>query len=428
MKRNIENINPLSKETDKRLKSYGIDSDSDESHEIIKQHSSEQNKVLSTSTASDNQNTLTDQTNFVLPQSTTIEEQDIIDPQVRLGELLHNSLEELQTFVEQHRDSLDLNKSNLWGNPPIVVAAKRPNAILPTVQFLLEQGANPNGVDKKGNTFLHHLLINKHAVSKITPPFLELAIKKGFNLYLENKEGYTAFDIAKNKNLNQDLKAILNLLEVSEIIEEPLIEEESIEEEPDIINPQIKLGKFLPRAPIKEVQTFVEQHKDSLDLNKPNQDDNPPIVVAAKRISAILPTVQFLLEQGVNPNGVDKKGNTFLHHLLNNNRAFSKITPSFLELAIKKGFNLYLENKEGYTAFDIAKSKDMNNSLLELLQGESIENDINQESVTYDNPTSQQDDQKVTNTNKGALSFICQQQDDYTIPSIGDDGFSDYVV
>lgn len=176
------------------------------------------------------------------------------------------------------------------------------------------------------------------------------------------------------------------------------------------------------------MQTFVEQHRDSLDLNKSNLWGNPPIVVAAKRPNAILPTVQFLLEQGANPNGVDKKGNTFLHHLLINKHAVSKITPPFLELAIKKGFNLYLENKEGYTAFDIAKSKDMNNSLLELLQGESIENDINQESVTYDNPTSQQDDQKVTNTNKGALSFICQQQDDYTIPSIGDDGFSDYVV
>ena len=177
MKRNIENTKPLSNETDKRLKSYGIDSDSDESNEVIKQHSSEQNKVLSTSTASDNQNTVTDQTNFVLPQRTTTEKQNIIDPQVRLGELLRNSLQELQTFVEQHRDSLNLNKPNLWGNSPIVVATKRISAILPTVQFLLEQGANPNGVDKKGNTFLHHLLINKHAVSKITPSFLELAIK-----------------------------------------------------------------------------------------------------------------------------------------------------------------------------------------------------------------------------------------------------------
>jgi ankyrin repeat protein len=47
---------------------------------------------------------------------------------------------------------------------------------------LLEQKADPNGVDKKGNTFLHHLLINKHAVSKITPSFLELVIKKGLNI------------------------------------------------------------------------------------------------------------------------------------------------------------------------------------------------------------------------------------------------------
>jgi hypothetical protein len=36
MKQNIKNINLLSKETDKRLKSNGIDSDSDESNEIIK--------------------------------------------------------------------------------------------------------------------------------------------------------------------------------------------------------------------------------------------------------------------------------------------------------------------------------------------------------------------------------------------------------
>jgi len=210
MKRNIENTKPLSNETDKRLKSYGIDSDSDESNEVIKQHSSEQNKVLSTSTTSGNQNTLTDQTNFVPPQRTTTEKQDIIDLQVRLGELLYNSLEELQTFIEQHRDSLNLNKPNFLGNPPLVLAAKRQSAILPTVQFLLEQGANPNGIDKKGNTFLHHLLKNKHAVSKITPSFLELAIKKGFNLYLENKEGETAFDVAKSNNMNNSILELLH--------------------------------------------------------------------------------------------------------------------------------------------------------------------------------------------------------------------------
>ena len=126
----------------------------------------------------------------------------------------------MQTFVEQHRDSLNLNKPNFLGNTPLVLAAKRQSAILPTVQFLLEQGANPNGIDKKGNTFLHHLLKNKHAVSKITPSFLELAIKKGFNLYLENKEGETAFDVAKNPDLTQE---ILSLLEVSKIKKEPII-------------------------------------------------------------------------------------------------------------------------------------------------------------------------------------------------------------
>ena len=126
----------------------------------------------------------------------------------------------MQTFVEQHKDSLDLNKPNFLGNPPIVVATKKISAILPTVQFLLEQGANPNGIDKNGDTFLHHLLNNNRAFSKITPSFLELAIKKGFDLYLKNKKGETAFDIAKNQDLKQE---ILNLLKVSESMEEPII-------------------------------------------------------------------------------------------------------------------------------------------------------------------------------------------------------------
>ena len=408
MKRNIENTKPLSNETDKRLKSYGIDSDSDESNEVIKQHSSEQNKVLSTSTTSGNQNTLTDQTNFVPPQRTTTEKQDIIDLQVRLGELLYNSLEELQTFIEQHRDSLNLNKPNFLGNPPLVLAAKRQSAILPTVQFLLEQGANPNGIDKKGNTFLHHLLKNKHAVSKITPSFLELAIKKGFNLYLENKEGETAFDVAKDPDLTQE---ILSLLEVSKIKKEPIIEEKE-----NITDLQIKLGRLL-NGSIEELQTFVKHHKDSLDLNKQNHNGNPPIIIAAKRFGGAFSAVQLFLEQEADPNGVDKNGNTFLHHLLINKHSISKITPSFLELAIKKGFNLYLENKEGKTAFDVAKSNNMNNSILELLHGESIENNINQKFVTH-NTINQQDNEEVTDITE---HILYDQLNNHSIPLSGND-------
>ena len=99
-----------------------------------------------------------------------------------------------------------------------------------------------------------------------------------------------------------------------------------------------------------------------------------------------------------------------------------------INLAVKKEINLRHKNFDNKTPFDIARSRGADVTVLELLQNKDIENDINQESVTYDNSTSQQDNQKAIYINKSALSFLCQHQDDYTIPSSGDDGFSDYVV
>ena len=59
----------------------------------------------------------------------------------------------------------------------------------------------------------------------------------------------------------------------------------------------------------------------------------------------------------------------------------------------------------------------MNNSILELLQGENIESDINQKFVTY-NTINQQDNEEVTDITE---HILYDQLNNHSIPLSGND-------
>ena len=313
------------------------------------------------------------------------------------------SAEKLQTYIQLYGRDIDLDLPNKFDNPPLIVAAKRKCGSLNIIRILLEKGANSNAVDKEGNDIFFWLSQNKYVDPERLLYLLKQVKNKIFDRYSKNNNGETTLDITTNS------------------------------EKQNIKNLQLKFQKILSHDSTPHLQTFIKQHGSEVDPNAINRVGNYPLNVVAKRTNP-LTKVTLLLEQGADPKLVSDKGNNFLHDLLENetlsldNPATLNHFSAVINLAVKKEINLRHKNFDNKTPFDIARSRGADVTVLELLQNKDIENDINQESVTYDNSTSQQDNQKAIYTNKSALSFLCQHQDDYTIPSSGDDGFSDYVV
>lgn len=94
-------------------------------------------------------------------------------------------------------------KSSMYGNsqePLIIGAARSPSGFLKTtpapdsteniIRFLIEQGAQINTIDNRGNTPLHT------AVTYEEPETVKLLLELGADTSIKNRKGMTAYDLA----------------------------------------------------------------------------------------------------------------------------------------------------------------------------------------------------------------------------------------
>ncbi|MEB3294064.1 MAG: ankyrin repeat domain-containing protein [Synechococcales bacterium] len=163
------------------------------------------------------------------------------------------------------------------------------------VQFLLEKGANVNGVSRSGETALHAAIGSSNS-----PKLIALLLDKGANINAKNSEGITALHVA------------------------------------------VQHGSSIETIKLLLTRKLLIAKGAQLDVS----DDSLLLAAVSSGSEQI---VQFLLEKGANVNGVSRSGETALHTAVRRNKS-SKLTALLLD----KGANINAKNSEGTTALHVA--------------------------------------------------------------------------
>ncbi len=191
-----------------------------------------------------------------------------------------------RALIEHDADSKALNVA---GQSPLhhaVTAVGEENPGL--VQLLLDAGADPNQEDQAGQTPVSRAM--KHERNKI----VQLLLECGAVLEVEH-----AGDAFRGAVRRDQLAVVESLLKSHMKVNEPLAD-----------------GRTPLHVAVGYRKLDIAKHliEQKADVNAVNQDDSGRSVLqAAVGMEGSLEIVAFLLEQGADPNYVDKRGESVLH-------------------------------------------------------------------------------------------------------------------
>ncbi len=257
-------------------------------------------------------------------------------------------------------NNANISKANNKKETPLIIAAKLGYENL--VRLLIYLGSKPDLKDQDGNTALHHAILNVHEEMAL---FL---INSGSNIDITNNDNKTALKLAEILKLKKVLD-LLKILTQSNVGSPSRIDVENL----------ILLGDFdsLNQLFIKYPGIIVEYrdlnyyvlamtrpHDIALsmtqllimygaDLDGPVNSDITPLTAAVKRKYENF--VELMLRENVNPNVLDKKGNSPLIWAIKSNSS------AIVSMLIKKNAMekyIYYENEKKKTmnACEVAQS------------------------------------------------------------------------
>ncbi len=219
-----------------------------------------------------------------------------------------------------------VDKSNIGvqddnGNTALHLAVMAGN-YLDSVNYLLQQGADPNVRNKQGQSPLHL------AIAQGNLQEAQLLLAKGADLFLVDNQSVTPLQLAFQSPLafqeNFFTSAVVNLQDSS--LDTPLF---------------YAIDGNLPQ----EVTLLLQK---GASLTMANLLGNTPLHEAVRQGSPTL--VSILLQAGASPAAVDKAGNTPLQDLI----WVSADQPALGNLLLAAGANLEAKNLEGRTVLDQA--------------------------------------------------------------------------
>ncbi|XP_076469152.1 uncharacterized protein LOC143299687 isoform X2 [Babylonia areolata] len=243
--------------------------------------------------------------------------------------------------------------------------------VMQVLQALAEAGADVNLRDDEGDTALNLAIKSKvlresgHMV-----PVVTFLVENGTDPSFQDLDGRDAFQLAEDRGYDD----VLDILRAprqrprppppkEEEITEPEVEveENETESQPEVdledipeVDPEVEDEEVEPEAD-PQVPAENRQTEEFPDPNAPNKDGLYPIHVATNRENPAErhDLVESLLERGARVSQVDDKdGNTALH------LCAMKDLGDTAEQLLGHHIDYTVKNKEGKTAYDIAKEGD----------------------------------------------------------------------
>jgi len=249
---------------------------------------------------------LTEETNLARLNTEIAKQEDLSGTCVtredgRVGPILHVIMDQYGPFPDGARDSRELDRSRVRS----------------VAEMLLNNGADPNMRDSRGNTPLHYAVrFGNEALAK-------LLVSAGACVFLENEKGESPLSLSDYGRLKQMLRSAS---------QDPAM----IAKCPDILGK--KRGK--PTA------------KGSPNAPQPQQSRLDPALVSALRGADVAETAE-LLRKGVDPHGTDGKGGA-LHVAMYN--CYDGVT-AVLQLLINAGVDINAQNIRRETPLVMAAQK-----------------------------------------------------------------------
>lgn len=267
-----------------------------------------------------------------------------------------------RTFLSYRNDFVDINGRSLL----ILAILSRQLHLLPV---LFENGVDTNIQDFEGNTALMYAVLYPDNVSTV-----KLLLKEGADPNLQNDEGKTALMFAVEYNI---IPEYIDLL-IFDQIDLQITDHQNqtvwdyLQENPYL--PAYGLGKYFAILPeqqlieavknprLKHAETLIRSSKDPLAIYHNNTD---LLMWAAKYNSNPAPIIQSLSKK-IPIDATDINGNSVAHYVMNNthsNRAIRKA----VNMLIRLGAPMNLENINGETPFLLAIKNNLSFDIIENL-------------------------------------------------------------
>uniref|UniRef100_A0A914D403 Uncharacterized protein n=1 Tax=Acrobeloides nanus TaxID=290746 RepID=A0A914D403_9BILA len=219
------------------------------------------------------------------------------------------------------------------------------------VRLLLENGENPNAIDTNDQIALHLAASDRSDKTE----FVELLLKHQADIELKDKYGRTSLMIAAS---SQNINIVLYLLGQGA--------------DPNRKDKIDKTALHYAASNLYDNTLFAELLlKHGADIEIQDKDGWTSLMEAVlyKRISI----VRYLLEQGSDPNRKDNRDKTALHHAALN----LKDNKLIVELLLKHGADINIQDKDGWTSLMRAVSINNINIVRYLLEQDADPDKIN---------------------------------------------------
>jgi ankyrin repeat protein len=221
---------------------------------------------------------------------------------------------------------------------------------LGAVKLLLEKGAKVDENDLDGDTALHVLAQARDPDSKTKIDILKLLLSKGGDLNKENNAGKTPLECALENRQKEIADEIITYVKEHNIKFSDRVNLAIVKKANDDLLKVISSNDNQDNK-AKAIEKLLELGANpNITITTGNR--NPIIQYFVDEVN--LKAVKCLLEKGANVNEKDATGNTALHVLAQASTPNSQTKMDILELLLRNGGDLDINNNAGKTPFNCA--------------------------------------------------------------------------
>ncbi|XP_025108133.1 ankyrin repeat and death domain-containing protein 1A-like isoform X2 [Pomacea canaliculata] len=220
--------------------------------------------------------------------------------------------------------------------------------VMDVLEKLVDAGADVNLRDDEGDNVLNLAIKNKQLwENEQMAEVVIFLLNCGAEASFKDLDGKDAFDLAGERGYHD----ILEILRRPQMTPRPT-EEDRMEPIPEE-EPEASITSLTPEEET-EVESEAEDKQPAADVNTPNSEGLYPIHLAVQKEESQDRTVEVdsVIQQGARVNQtIEQTGNTALHlcAVLNHSDTADQL--------LRHGVDLSLKNKDGKTAYDLAKER-----------------------------------------------------------------------